>query len=115
MFSFRAVPYLLTQNRIHSYRDYLGTVNSQLKKFSANTTLLVDKKAEVKFPYNRIYISNNRRGHKSFAVFLLSFFGRMYHKVAANVGCRSPPFNLNEFRIYETARSIAGKSLLNSD
>ena len=83
MFSFRAVPYLFTQNRIYSYRVYLETVNSQLKRISANTTLLVAEKAEVKSPYNRIYISNIRRGHRTFAVFLFSFFGGMYHKAVA--------------------------------
>ncbi len=37
-------------------------------------------------------ISYNRRGHRTFAVFLLSFFIGMCRRAVSAVGCRSPPF-----------------------
>ena len=40
---------------------------------------------------NRICISYNRRGHRAFAVFLLSFFIGMCRRAVSAVGCRSPP------------------------
>ena len=40
-------------------------------------------KPEVESPLNRIYISYNRRGHSTFAVFLLSFFIRLYQAASA--------------------------------
>ena len=49
-------------------------------------------KPEVESPLNRICISYNRRGHRAFAVFLLSFFIGMCRRVVSAVGCRSPPF-----------------------
>ncbi|RKI37533.1 hypothetical protein D7V86_22815 [bacterium D16-51] len=49
-------------------------------------------KSEVESPLNRIYISYNRRGHRAFAVFLLSFFIGMCRRAVSTVGCRSPPF-----------------------
>ena len=45
-----------------------------VKKIPAYATLLLTMKPEVESPLNRIYISYNRRGHRTFAVFLLSFF-----------------------------------------
>ncbi|MXP77121.1 hypothetical protein GN277_17570 [Lachnospiraceae bacterium WCA-9-b2] len=49
-------------------------------------------KPEVKSLLNRICISYNRRGHRAFAVFLLSFFIGMCRRAVSDVGCRSPPF-----------------------
>ncbi|NBI60898.1 hypothetical protein D3Z53_23380 [Lachnospiraceae bacterium] len=49
-------------------------------------------KPEVESPLSRICISYNRRGHRTFAVFLLSFFIGMCRKAVSAVGCRSPPF-----------------------
>ena len=48
-------------------------------------------KPEVESPLNRIYISYNRKGHRAFAVFLLSFFIGMCRRAVSAVGCRSPP------------------------
>ena len=53
--------------------------------------LLLTMKPEVESPLNRICISYNRRGHRAFAVFLLSFFIRLCHRAVSAVGCRSPP------------------------
>ena len=44
------------------------------------------------FPLNSISITYNRKGHRAFAVFLLSFFIGMCRRVVSAVGCRSPPF-----------------------
>ena len=49
-------------------------------------------KPEVESPLNRISISYNRKGHRAFAVFLLSFFSGMCRKFVSGIGCRSPPF-----------------------
>ena len=49
-------------------------------------------KPEVESPLNRICISYNRRGHRTFAVFLLSFFIGICRRAVSDVGCRSPPF-----------------------
>ena len=49
-------------------------------------------KPEVESPLNRISITYNRKGHRAFAVFLLSFFIGMCRRVVSAVGCRSPPF-----------------------
>jgi len=48
-------------------------------------------KSEVESPLNRIYISYNRRGHRAFAVFLLSFFIRLCRRAVSGIHCRSPP------------------------
>ncbi len=48
-------------------------------------------KPEVESPLNRICISYNRRGHRAFAVFLMSFFIGMCRRAVSDVGCRSPP------------------------
>ena len=45
-----------------------------VKKISASAAVLLTLKVEVQSPYNRISISHNRKGHRAFAVFLLSFF-----------------------------------------
>ena len=49
-------------------------------------------KPEVEYLLNRNYITYNRKGHRAFAVFLLSFFIGMCRRVVSAVGCRSPPF-----------------------
>ena len=49
-------------------------------------------KPEVEYLINRNYITYNRKGHRAFAVFLLSFFIGMCRRVVSAVGCRSPPF-----------------------
>ena len=48
-------------------------------------------KLEVESLLNRICISYNREGHRTFAVFLLSFFIGMCRRAVSSVGCRSPP------------------------
>ncbi len=49
-------------------------------------------KPEVEYLLNRNYITYNRKGHRAFAVFLLSFFIGMCRRAVSAVGCRSPPF-----------------------
>ena len=49
-------------------------------------------KPEVEDLINRNYITYNRKGHRAFAVFLLSFFIGMCRRAVSAVGCRSPPF-----------------------
>ena len=61
------------------------------KKIPPYATLLLTMKPEVESPLNRICISYNRRGHRAFAVFLLSFFIGIRRKAISAVGCRSPP------------------------
>ena len=58
-------------------------------------------KVDVKYLYNRIVISYNRKGLTAFAVFLLSFFVELSRKPVCGVGCRSPPINLKfqKFRL----------------
>lgn len=50
-----------------------GNGGKPVKKIPASATVLPTMKVEVQSPYNRISISHNRKGHKAFAVFLLSF------------------------------------------
>ncbi|NBI88803.1 hypothetical protein D3Z47_22545 [Lachnospiraceae bacterium] len=50
---------------------------------------------EVIFLHIRTKISLNRKGHRTFAVFLLSFFVRTRRKAVSGIGCRSPPVNLD--------------------
>ncbi|RHP99872.1 hypothetical protein DW996_10135 [Roseburia sp. AM51-8] len=52
-------------------------------------------KVEVQSPYNRITISYNRKGHRAFAVFLLSIFVGKCHRAISGVRCRSPPLHLD--------------------
>ncbi len=51
-------------------------------------------KPEVESPLNRISITYNRRGHRAFAVFLLSFFIRLCRRAVSAVGCRSQPLSI---------------------
>ena len=66
-----------------------------VKKISASATVLLTLKVEVQSPYNRITISYNRKGHRAFAVFLLSIFVGKCRRAIIGVKCRSPPFNLD--------------------
>lgn len=66
-----------------------------VKKISAYATALPALNVEVQSPYNRISISHNRKGHKAFAVFLLSFLVGKCRRTIIGVKCRSPPFNLD--------------------
>ena len=50
-----------------------GNGGKPVKKIPASAAVLLTIKVEVQSPYNRISISHNRRGHRAFAVFLLSF------------------------------------------
>ncbi|NBJ97198.1 hypothetical protein D5282_07625 [bacterium 1xD8-48] len=52
-------------------------------------------KPEVESLLNRICISYNRRGHRAFAVFLLSFFIRLCRRALCGIHCRSPPLHLD--------------------
>ena len=78
-----------------------GNGGKPVKKIPASATVLPTMKVEVQSPYNRISISHNRKGHKAFAVFLLSFFVELSRKPVCGVGCRSPPINLKfqKFRL----------------
>ena len=66
-----------------------------VKKISASAAVLLTLKVEVQSPYNRITISYNRKGHRAFAVFLLSFLVGKCRRTIIGVKCRSPPFNLD--------------------
>ncbi|MCI9083970.1 MAG: hypothetical protein HFI70_17375 [Lachnospiraceae bacterium] len=48
-------------------------------------------KVEVQSLCNRTIITYNRKGHRAFAVFLLSFFIGICHKTVSDMRCRSPP------------------------
>ena len=78
-----------------------GNGGKPVKKIPASATVLPTMKVEVQSPYNRISISHNRKGHKAFAVFLLSFFVELSRKPVCGEGCRSPPINLKfqKFRL----------------
>ena len=52
-------------------------------------------KVEVESPYNIIIISHNRKGHRAFAVFLLSIFVGKRRRGVSDVRCRSPPLHLD--------------------
>ena len=63
-----------------------------VKKIIPNyATLLLTMKPEVESPLNRICISYNRRGHRTFAVFLLLFFIGMCRRAISVIRCRSTP------------------------
>ena len=66
-----------------------------VKKISAYATALPALNVEVQSPYNRINISHNRKGHRAFAVFLLSIFVGKCHRAISGVRCRSPPLHLD--------------------
>ena len=72
-----------------------GNGGKPVKKIPASATVLPTMKVEVQSPYNRISISHNRKGHKAFAVFLLSFLVGKCRRTIIGVKCRSPPFNLD--------------------
>jgi len=60
-----------------SVHSISGNGRKPVKKIIPNhATLLLTMKPEVESPLNRICISYNRRGHRTFAVFLLPFFYR---------------------------------------
>ena len=44
---------------------------------------------------NRITISYNRKGHRAFAVFLLSIFVGKCRRAVSDMRCRSPPLHLD--------------------
>ena len=75
-----------------SIHSISGNGRKPVKKIPAHATLLFAMKQEVESPVNSTYISYNRRGHRAFAVFLLSFFIGMCCRAVSAVGCRSPPF-----------------------
>ena len=95
MFFFRAVIYLLTRNKVYSYIAHRGKAENPLKKISVSATGLLTMKVEVESPYNRIIISHNRKGHRAFAVFLLSIFVGKRRRGVSDVRCRSPPLHLD--------------------
>ena len=73
-------------------------------------------KPEVESPLNRICISYNRRGHRAFAVFLLSFFIGMCRRAVSGVYCRSPPFqsgflHLQKFGLEENTVKYAPRKV----
>lgn len=84
-----------------------GNGRKPVKKIIPNhATLLLTMKPEVEYPLNRICISYNRRGHRAFAVFLLSFFIGICRMAVSSAGCRSPPFqsgflHFQKFRLEE--------------
>ena len=80
-----------------------GNGRKPVKKIIPNhATLLLTMKPEVEYPLNRICISYNRRGHRAFAVFLLSFFIGMCRRASPCAGCRSPPLHL-DFYIFKNS------------
>ena len=79
---FRAVIYLLIRSKIYQYIAYQRTAGNQLKKF-------------LPVQYNRITISYNRKGHRAFAVFLLSIFVGKCRRAVSDMRCRSPPLHLD--------------------
>ena len=66
-----------------------------VKKISASAAVLLTLKVEVQSPYNRITISYNRKGHRAFAVFLLSIFVGKCRRAVSDMRCRSPPLHLD--------------------
>ena len=72
-----------------------GNGRKPVKKIPASATVLPTMKVEVQSPYNRINISHNRKGHRAFAVFLLSIFVGKCHRAISGVRCRSPPLHLD--------------------
>ena len=72
-----------------------GNGGKPVKKIPASATVLPTMKVEVQSPYNRISISHNRKGHKAFAVFLLSFLVGKCRRSVFDVRCRSPPLHLD--------------------
>lgn len=83
-----------------------GNGGKPVKKIPASATVLPTMKVEVQSPYNRISISHNRKGHKAFAVFLLSFFIGIRRRTVTDVRCRSPPLHL-DFYISSQAKACS--------
>ena len=74
---FRAVIYLLIRSKIYQYIAYQRTAGNQLKKF---------------LPVQRYFY---RKGHRAFAVFLLSIFVGKCRRAVSDMRCRSPPLHLD--------------------
>ena len=83
-----------------------GNGGKPVKKIPASAAVLLTIKVEVQSPYNRISISHNRRGHRAFAVFLLSFFIGIRRRTVTDVRCRSPPLHL-DFYISSQAKACS--------
>ena len=92
---FRAVIYLLIRSKIYQYIAYQRTAGNQLKKFTCQCNGTSHLEVEVQSPYNRITISYNRKGHRAFAVFLLSIFVGKCRRAVSDMRCRSPPLHLD--------------------
>lgn len=75
--------------------DHHRNGRKPVKKISASATVLLTLKVEVQSPYNRITISYNRKGHRAFAVFLLSIFVGKCRRAVSDMRCRSPPLHLD--------------------
>ena len=87
-----------------------GNGGKPVKKIPASATVLPTMKVEVQSPYNRISISHNRKGHKAFAVFLLSFLVGKCRRTIIGVKCRSPPFNL-DFYVFKESDGLEEKRM----
>ena len=72
-----------------------GNGGKPVKKIPASAAVLLTMKVEVQSPYNRITISYNRKGHRAFAVFLLSIFVGKCRRAVSDMRCRSPPLHLD--------------------
>ena len=93
-----------------------GKGRKPVKKILAYAAGLLTMRVEVQSPLNRIYISYNRRGHRAFAVFLLSFFIGMCRRAVSAVGCRSPPspfgfLHFQKFRLEEDTVKYAPRKV----
>ena len=84
--------YIKQSLSIHSIS---GNVRKPVKKIPASAAVLLTMKVEVQSPYNRISISHNRKGHRAFAVFLLSIFVGKCRRAVSDMRCRSPPLHLD--------------------
>ncbi|EET59366.1 RNA polymerase sigma factor, sigma-70 family [Marvinbryantia formatexigens DSM 14469] len=89
-----------------SIHSISGISRKPVKKVSVYVTLLLTMKSEVEYLLNRNYITYNRKGHRAFAVFLLSFFIGICRMAVSSAGCRSPPFqsgflHFQKFRLEE--------------
>ena len=84
--------YIKQSLSIHSIS---GNGRKPVKKIPASAAVLLTMKVEVQSLHNRINISNNRKGHRAFAVFLLSIFVGKCRRSVFDVRCRSPPLHLD--------------------
>ena len=80
-----------------------------VKKIFVYATVLPALKVEVQSPYNRISISYNRKGHRAFAVFLLSFFVGICRRAVSDMRCRSPPLHLDFLHFKNSDGGISGE------